>query len=90
MPELIVKEDAHYWPEFPQESFRNCAEICQKSDSAVGARRDRVCAWRAGGMGGDVEQNTSQKHPELEPTNACRCVFFCILMGNKTMLSPLR
>ena len=35
----------------------------------------------------DVEQNTSQKYPELEPTNACRCMFSCILRGNKTMLS---
>jgi hypothetical protein len=57
-----------------------------KSDSAVGERRDRGCVWRAGGMGGDVEQNTSQKHPELEFTNA-RCVLSCILRGNKTTLS---
>jgi hypothetical protein len=37
-------------------------------------------------MGGDVEQNTSQKHPELEFTNA-GCVLSCMLRGNKTTLS---
>jgi hypothetical protein len=87
MPELIAKDDARYWPEIRQESCRNCAEICQKSDSAVGARRGRGCARQAGGMGVDVEQNTSPKHPELEPIDARRCVLSCILRGNKTTLS---
>jgi hypothetical protein len=67
--------------------IRQGAEICQKSDSAMVARRDRGCARRAGGMGVDVQRNTSQKHPELEPINARRCVLSCILRGNKTMRS---
>jgi hypothetical protein len=70
MPELIAKENIHYWQEIRQEFCRNYTEIYQKSNSAVGARRDRGCARRAGGMGVDVEQNTSPKHPELEPINA--------------------
>ena len=87
MPELVAKEDAHHWPEIRQESCRNCAEIRLKSNGAVGELRDRGCSRRAGGIGSDVELNTSQKHPELDPTSARRCVLSCILKSNETLLS---